>query len=101
MGEFNAGERGRGRAETLQSQHGRAALFDGAMVLLDHVVEIAAHADIHTSPAEIFCRQQAQPAVHGAVAIDIDLRWPRHALLADRHAEECLRRLHGAIVAEQ
>ena len=71
------------------------------MVLLDHVVEIAARPDLHVLPATIFRRQQAQSAVRGAIAIDVDLLRPRHALLADCHAEECLRRLHGAIVAEQ
>jgi len=62
-------------------------LFDGAMVLLDHVVEISTRPDLHASPAEIFCRQQAQSEVRGAIAIDVDLLRPGHAFLVNRHAE--------------
>ena len=71
------------------------------MVLLHHVVEIAARPDLHVLPATIFDRQQSQSTVRGAVAVDVDLLRPWHAVLADCHAEKRLRSLHGAITAEQ
>ncbi len=71
MSEFNAGKRDRRRAETLQAEHRRTALLDGAMILLDHIVQIAARPNFHALPSTVLSAQQPQATVSRAVAIDV------------------------------
>jgi hypothetical protein len=57
MGELDTGQsNGRGPIR-LEVQHRRASPFDGSMILLDHVIEISARADLYGPPPGIFLRE--------------------------------------------
>jgi len=60
MGQFHAGDRdGRGR-ERLEAGHRRTALLDGAVVLLDEVIEVFARSLLRVMPARTLMSQQPQ-----------------------------------------
>jgi hypothetical protein len=71
------------------------------MVLLNHIIEVPARSYFHCPPAAIFLAEQSQAAVSRLIPIDVDFLRPRDAFLSDGCTEECLRRFHAAIMAEQ
>lgn len=76
--EFDARERSGRCAEGLESEHGRAALFDCSMILFDEITKVAIGANTHLFPPWVFLVQLAQAAVHCAVSIEVDFRWPEN-----------------------
>jgi hypothetical protein len=65
-------------AKGLKTQHRRAAALDGAMVLLNDIVEIPAFTYHHRSQIGILFPQETQCAMTRCVAVEIYLlRWPK------------------------
>lgn len=101
MGEFDPSKSHCSRWKGLEPQHRSASLFDGSMVLFNHVVEVSAHTHLHLTPAMIFLTQCYQASEGCLIPVDVDLFRPWDSSMGDHSTEKGLCRLPIAISAEQ
>src|ERR1700733_6815561 len=101
MRQFDSRESNCCRSKGLESQHRSASLFNGPMVLLNHVVEISPRTHFHLPPAGIFLAKRLQTSKGRFIAIDVDFLRPWDSSIGDGCSEKCLRGLFIAIIAEQ
>jgi hypothetical protein len=70
MRELDAGNRNRRVRERFESSHRRAASLDGAVVLLDQVIQIVVRPNLHVAPARVLTSQQPQCASTRHVSVE-------------------------------
>src|ERR1700730_5109544 len=80
MRELDAGKRDGRVRERFESSHRRAASLDGAVVLLNEVVQILIRPNLHVAPARMLASQQPQRASTRQMAVE------RHFA---RHTRKC------------
>ncbi len=76
MRQLNASERYRRIAKRFEAQHGRAAAFDRAMILLNDVVEVGTFPDENILPPRILPAQEPQRLMTRRVSVERDLARP-------------------------
>lgn len=82
MGQLEAGQRDGRRPERLEPEHGLASALNGAMDLLDDVVEVRTVAHQNILPAEVLSPEQPQPQVARGVSVQSNLLRPAARLPA-------------------
>jgi hypothetical protein len=101
MGELDAGDRDGRVRKRLEPGHRGAASLDGAMVLLDEVVEILVRPDLHVTPAGALASHQPQRSPTWQMAIERDLPRDTWESRGESLAKEGLRDRYAAIAAKQ
>src|SRR5260221_9686491 len=98
MRQFDSRESNCCRPKGLESKHRSASLFDGPMVLLNHVVEISPRTHFHLPPAGIFLTKQLQTSKGCFIAVDVVFLGPWDSSIGDDCSEKCLCRLFITII---
>src|SRR5688572_8097023 len=101
MRQLDASKRYRCIAEGLEAQHGRAAAFDRAMILLNDVVEIRTLPDENILPSVILPAQEPQRLMTRRVPVERDLARPPRQAGGQCLAKESLCRRNASIGSEQ
>jgi hypothetical protein len=77
MCQLDSGQSNRRRAKGLESSRRSASLLDRPMILLNHIIQVAARAYFYGAPAAILLKEQTQASVGGLISVEIDLVGPR------------------------
>src|SRR5450759_4650741 len=101
MGQLDAGNRDGRIRERLEPGHRRAPTLDGAMVLLDEVVQILVRPNLDVPPARVLSPQQPQRTSTRYVAVERHLAWHTRSDRCKRLTEERLGRSDAAVTSEQ
>src|SRR5687768_9549740 len=101
MCQLDPGERYRCIAERFEAQHGSAAAFDRAMILLNDVVQVGTAPDENMLPLRILPAQKAQRLMTRRVPVERDLARPPRQRCGQCLAEESLCRRNALIGSEQ
>src|SRR5688572_19519647 len=101
MRQLDASERYRCIAERFEAQHGSAAAFDRAMILLNDVVQVGTLPDQNVLPPRILTAQKPQRLMTRRVPVERNLARPPRQAGRQCLAEEGLSRRNASIGSEQ